>query len=74
MTPSNTDRWRNRRAMAWLALLASLLYPLLVLAGAGDVLVGLAGPFFVFTGAVVGSYIGWATMDDKWATRGNDAQ
>ena len=60
------DRWRHRRAMAWAAFVGSMLFPILVLAGVGDALAGIAGPFYVFTGAVVGAYIGFATVDDRW--------
>ncbi len=63
MTP---DRWKNRRRMAWLALLAGLLFPLLLLWSDSDQLGSVAGAFYVFVTGVVGSYIGWAVMDDKW--------
>ena len=60
------DRWVNRRRMAWLSLLAGLAFPLLVLFTASDQLGSIAGAFYVFVSAVVGSYIGFATVDDKW--------
>lgn len=60
------DRWKNRRAMAWLSLAAGLLFPLLLLATSSDQLGSVAAPFYVFVGAVVGAYIGFATVDDKW--------
>ncbi len=63
---SPVDRWRNRRAMAWLALLAALSFPLLSLSVDGATLSALAGPFYLFAGAVVGAYIGFATLDDRW--------
>ena len=59
------DRWKNRRRMAWLALLAGLLFPLLLMATKSEQLGAVAGPFYAFVGAVVASYIGWATIDDK---------
>ncbi len=62
MTP---DRWKNRRRMAWLALLAGLLFPLLLLWSDSDQLGSVAGAFYVFVTGVVASYIGWATIDDK---------
>lgn len=52
--------------MAWLSLLAGLAFPLLVLFTASDQLGSIAGAFYVFVSAVVGSYIGFATVDDKW--------
>jgi hypothetical protein len=43
-----------------------MLYPLLLIAQAdGVALSQIAGPFYLFTGAVVGAYIGFATWDDK---------
>lgn len=61
------DRWKNRRRMAWSALIAGLLFPLLLLASASEQLGTVAGAFYVFVGAVVGSYIGFATFDDRWS-------
>ena len=60
------DRWKNRRRMAWLALLAGLLFPLLLLWSDSDQLGSVAGAFYAFAGAVVAAYIGFATADDKW--------
>ena len=60
------DRWKNRRRMAWLALVAGLLFPVLLLATESYQLGAVAGPFYIFVGAVVGAYIGFATVDDKW--------
>ena len=59
------DRWKNRRRMAWLALLAGLGFPLLLFWEKSESLGALAGAFYIFVGAVVGSYIGWATVDDN---------
>jgi len=63
---NSKDRWKNRRAMAWVSLMAGLLFPLLILATDSDQLGPLAGPFYIFISAVVGAYIGFATVDDKW--------
>lgn len=60
------ERWTNRRRMAWASLIAGLLFPLLVLASSSTTLADIAIPFYTFVSAVVGSYIGWATMDDKF--------
>lgn len=62
-----TDRWTNRRRMAWISLIAGLTYPLLVLATDSLQLKDIAVPFYMFVSAVVGSYIGFATVDDKWS-------
>ena len=61
---SAQDRWKNRRRMAWLALIAGLLFPLLLLWSQSDQLGAVAGAFYVFVTGVVASYIGWATWDD----------
>lgn len=60
------DRWVNRRRMAWMSLVSGLAYPLLVLVTDSQQLKDIAGPFYMFVSAVVGSYIGFATIDDKW--------
>lgn len=52
--------------MAWLALLAGLLFPVLLLWTESDQLGAVAGSFYIFVGAVVGAYIGFATVDDRW--------
>lgn len=66
MTPKPYDRWKNRRRMAWAALLAGFLFPFLLLYSESDQLGAVAGAFYVFVGAVVGAYIGFATVDDRW--------
>jgi len=59
------DRWKNRRRMAWLSMLAGLVFPLLILVTESPTLGDIAMPFYVFVSAVVGSYIGFATIDDN---------
>lgn len=61
------DKWKNRRRMTWLSLIAGLLYPLLMLYTESDQLGQIAIPFYLFVSSVVGSYFGFATMDDKWS-------
>lgn len=58
------DRWYNRRRMAWLALLAGLLFPALLLVSDSAQLGAIAPAFYAFAGAVVAAYIGFATWDD----------
>ena len=60
------DRWRNRRRMAWLSMLAGLLFPLLLLVTESAQLGLIATPFYVFVGMVVTAYIGGAVVDDHW--------
>ena len=66
---STRDRWKNRRRMAWLALLAGLLFPLLLLWSDSDQLGSVAGAFYVFVTGVVASYIGWAAAEDMNADK-----
>lgn len=60
----SVDRWKNRRRMAWSSLIAGLLFPLLLLWSQSDQLGAVAGAFYIFVGAVVSAYIGFATQDD----------
>ncbi len=59
------DRWKHRRRMAWLSLLAGLAFPLLLLYTDSAQLGVVAAPFYTFAGAVVVAYVGFATWDDK---------
>jgi hypothetical protein len=59
------DRWKNRRRMAWLSMLAGLLFPLLVLTSGSAALGSIAMPFYLFVTGIVGAYIGFATVDDN---------
>lgn len=52
--------------MAWLSMLAGLLYPIMVLFTDSNQLGSIAGPFYVFIGMVVATYIGAAVVDDHW--------
>lgn len=63
-TLPDTDRWKNRRKMAWLSMLGGLFFPLLILATESATLGQIALPFYGFVGAVVAAYIGFATYDD----------
>jgi hypothetical protein len=60
------NKWKNRRRMAWASLVAALLFPALLLVTDSKELGSVAGPFYIFVGAVVGAYIGFSTVDDKW--------
>lgn len=59
-------RWTNRRRMAWASLVAGLVFPVLILFTESPQLGAIATPFYLFVSAVVGAYIGFATVDDKW--------
>jgi len=51
--------------MAWLSMLAGLLFPLLILTTDDPNLGAIAMPFYLFVTGIVGSYIGFATVDDN---------
>lgn len=63
--PDPKTRWKNMRRMAWTALVAGLIYPAGVYIAGGEHLVNIAGPFYLFVGAVVGAYMGFSTWGDK---------
>jgi len=64
--PNEIDRWKNRRHMAWVCMVAGVGYPLLVLGTNSRELGEIAVPFYMFIASVVGAYIGFATVDDHW--------
>jgi hypothetical protein len=51
--------------MAWISMIAGIGFPLLLLATDSPQLGAIAAPFYLFIGAVVGAYIGFAAWDDK---------
>jgi hypothetical protein len=67
---TNADRWKNRRHMAWVCMVAGIGYPLLVLGTNSRELGEIAVPFYMFIASVVGAYIGFATIDDRWQKQG----
>ena len=67
-----SDRWKNRRRMAWLAMIGGLAFPLLVLFTSSDQVSALAAAFYTFVGMVVGAYVGFATWDDVSHSKGKD--
>lgn len=65
-----SNRWRHRRAMAWLSLVAGILYPVLLIFTDNAHIADVAMPFYLFITGVVSGYIGFATLDDKWTNDG----
>ena len=51
-------------------MVAGVSYPLLVLGSNSRALGDIAMPFYMFISAVVGAYIGFATIDDRWQKQG----
>ena len=52
-------------------MIGGLMFPLLVLYTASEQLGTIAGAFYAFVGAVVGAYVGFATVDDRWQKEQN---
>ena len=52
--------------MAWLSMLAGLLFLLLLLVTQSAQFGQIATPLYVFIGMVVTAYIGGAVVDDHW--------
>lgn len=71
------DRWKHRRRMAYIALCAILLVTYACLFKIEtkklDALEVIITWFYVTMGSIVGAYVGFATLDDKWQNKkGND--
>jgi hypothetical protein len=47
-------------------MFAGLVFPLLILVSESPTLGDIAMPYYIFVSAVVGAYVGFATIDDKW--------
>ncbi len=61
--PEKSKKYSKSRAAGQVSIIASLLYPLLILwvdVGRAELLVALAPTFYAFTGAVVTYWLGWA--------------
>ena len=59
-------RWKNTRKMAWIAMIASCLFPGLLVYTNNQHLVDIAMPFYGFMASVVGVYVGFSTYENKW--------
>lgn len=64
------DRWKNRRRMAYISLLAMIGATValfwFVPADRLDTLQEPVGWFYIAMASIVGAYCGFATFDDKW--------
>ncbi|MFW6341375.1 MAG: hypothetical protein ACOC0Q_10940 [Wenzhouxiangella sp.] len=56
--PNPKAHWKNSRGMAWAALVAGILYPLLVELRDSDKLLELAWVFYLFVGGIAGAFVG----------------
>ncbi len=59
------DKWKHRRRMAYASMFAGLAFPILLLITDNNQLGTIAGPFYIFCGAIVSAYLGFATLDDN---------
>lgn len=64
MPDNETDRWKNRRLMAWLSLLSGIFYPLIVLYSDSEQLGAIAPHFYLFVTGVVAVYTAGVVVDD----------
>jgi hypothetical protein len=65
-----SNRWKHRRRMAYIALAAILLVTYACLFKIDkdrlDSLEVIITWFYATMGAIIGAYVGFATLDDKW--------
>lgn len=61
--PDPERRWKNRRRMAWMAMISGVLYPALFYLTDSPHLAAIAVPFYMFIGMVVSVYIGASTWE-----------
>lgn len=63
-------RWKHRRRMAYIALLSMLVVTYWCLFNIPverlTVIDNIISWFFITMGSIVGAYVGFATLDDKW--------
>lgn len=70
--PQNNDqrRWKNRRRMAYISLYSILIVTYLILfivpMDRLNQLDEIITWFYLVMGSVVGAYVGFSTLDDKW--------
>ena len=89
MANSNTlrDRWRNRRRMAWGAFAAQIALMLIIISFPAlwpsvwtpamvEAITPIVTMFFFAQSTIIGVYIGFSTVDDKWkkATKNEGGQ
>jgi len=64
------DRWRHRRRMAYIAIISMLIVTYCCLFKLSPekikVLENIISWFYLTMGSIVGAYVGFATLDDKW--------
>ena len=61
--PDPIVRWKNRRHMAWAAVVGGLSYPALLLVTQDQILASLAVWHYAFCGSIAGAYVGTAAWE-----------
>lgn len=65
-----SNRWKHRRRMAYIALLSILAVTYIIFYKLSipklKVLSDVINWFYITMGSIVGAYMGFATLDDKW--------
>lgn len=68
-TPNPKLRWKNRRKMAWIALISILIVTILAFFVVQESRLKLLGDvinmFYLSMASIVGAYVGFATLDKK---------
>lgn len=68
-TPNQKSRWKNRRRMAWVALVSILIVTILAFFIVAESRLKLLGDvinmFYLSMASIVGAYVGFATLDKK---------
>lgn len=68
-SPDPKLRWRNRRKMAWIALISILVVTILAFFVVEESRLKLLGDvinmFYLSMASIVGAYVGFATLDKK---------
>ncbi len=68
-SPNQKSRWKNRRRMAWVALVSILVVTILAFFVVTESRLKLLGDvinmFYLSMASIVGAYVGFATLDKK---------
>ena len=70
------NRWKHRRRMAYLAMLSVMLITYCLMFKMPvekiKVLENIITWYYITMGSIIGAYLGFATLDDKWKKRGSE--
>lgn len=71
-----TNRWKHRRRMAYIALVSCLVVTYFCLFKISESRLQAATEvitwFYITMGSIIGAYVGFATLDDKWQNKNRD--